>query len=1220
MAEPCIYTFKGKEYSYDEFTSMLHDGLLDDFVKSGNISKDLAMPENIAAQKPMAGEKPVEKEKATEPSGKFVGLSNEETATLRKALGLNERPSVETKADEKTLGVAMDRMAKDPNYTDNLVQDYLDAEKNGEQFFVDDAGLMALAAKRVSLETQVLQAESRMEEAQKSGDKEAEKAEQKNIDRANEKLQLIAEAAEATGTTTARALRIRQLLMSEDYSLSGVKQMFKKAKGVEATPAQQAEAKAKVKELEDVNKALKEKVDQIQKALDEAAKKAESKAPKAPKGTGKTYTEKAKVAADKFRTLKSKPFVFKDSNGNEIEVHTNGPTWNSAIEIGAKAIEESGKIADKITVGVKAAINHIKDQDWYKKLSEEDKARFESELKDHYTRGNEETIQKKITSLETKLKNLEEGIKKEPNKKLTKEEDERIVALKDRIENFKKEQAVQAKITKLSDELSNIQKGIKEPKTETEKKIEDKRIQGLKDKIKDAKKEQGTLERVSKLNQDLEDLQNGVKKEPTTSEKRAEDKRIAEVKQKIADAKSEIATQKKIAKLSEELSDAEKGIKKPKPLAEKKIEDERIQAIKDKIKDAKAEQATQERLANLQEQLEDIEAGVEKETAPREQKAEDARIAAKKEEIAQARKEQAIQKRVADIEQEIEDAKNGVAKTPSEKQVQDDRIVEAQQRLAETRQELRDQQKSTTEAAEKERKLTQFEGKTDNKFTIQEAKDIFDHMKENYIDQGVELHDAFNRTANDLGLSNDQILEAFKVDTKVKSLTNQAYLLQNRRMAAKADIKRWIDEANRPPWEKKAKQILRLPTNISVFGHGTVGMITHAAELLRDPKYWRTWFPAFARQFKYSFGGIGEAGRVKYELAMAKLKDHPRYSFWKRNGLAVDPAKKYDDYIPKDGFFGKAAAIGDRGFNVLKEVRLDLAESMWNELTPEQKAAPGMAKMIAETANNMTGTNQFAIKGAAGTIVNEGIFAPKLMASRFNRILKMPVTTLSTGLKSLGGYATPVERAEAKFFAKSAGRQIAFYMGTLAASAGIQQALGSKNKVNFTDPSKSDWLKPKIGNKSIDATGGMLSTVRFLGQVGQIIFTSKKDLPSYQKDRKKAMESLVSQFVRQKLSPTASTIYDFASGKDYEGNVMPWREDKPSEGKHKLTFLEYLLKHEVPIPVAEAVNDIAESMKEAGVSAPTTYMVIMGIMNGAFQGGTGIKIKEQHVEKHKSRQ
>lgn len=89
------------------------------------------------------------------------------------------------------------------------------------------------------------------------------------------------------------------------------------------------------------------------------------------------YTKKAKQVADKFReALKSKPIEFKDANGNIIKVKTQGITWNDLVEIGAKAIEATGKIAD----GVSAMIERLSEEDWYNNLNDQDKAAVKAQV------------------------------------------------------------------------------------------------------------------------------------------------------------------------------------------------------------------------------------------------------------------------------------------------------------------------------------------------------------------------------------------------------------------------------------------------------------------------------------------------------------------------------------------------------------------------------------------------------------------------------------------------------------------------------------------------------------------------------------------------------------------------------------------------------------------------------------------------------------------------
>jgi len=99
------------------------------------------------------------------------------------------------------------------------------------------------------------------------------------------------------------------------------------------------------------------------------------------KGTSKVFEEKAKKLADKFRDkLKTKPLTFKDNNGNNIPIQMYGLNFNEIIELGAKAIELSGKIAD----GIKKVSDHLREQDWYKNLTKENKDAVDRQVVDYF--------------------------------------------------------------------------------------------------------------------------------------------------------------------------------------------------------------------------------------------------------------------------------------------------------------------------------------------------------------------------------------------------------------------------------------------------------------------------------------------------------------------------------------------------------------------------------------------------------------------------------------------------------------------------------------------------------------------------------------------------------------------------------------------------------------------------------------------------------------------
>lgn len=147
----------------------------------------------------------------------------------------------------------------------------------------------------------------------------------------------------------------------------------------------------------------------------------------------KKYAEKAKSIADKFRKLKSKPFTFKDENGKDIEIQGSGVSWNDLVELGAKAIEKTGDIAD----GIKEIVDKVKNEGWYQKLSDNGKKKFQDDLTNDYISETKETPEaKNIARLEKQLDDLRQGKRTEikDKRELSKQEQD----LKDRIEDEKK--------------------------------------------------------------------------------------------------------------------------------------------------------------------------------------------------------------------------------------------------------------------------------------------------------------------------------------------------------------------------------------------------------------------------------------------------------------------------------------------------------------------------------------------------------------------------------------------------------------------------------------------------------------------------------------------------------------------------------------------------------------------------------------------------------------
>lgn len=493
----------------------------------------------------------------------------------------------------------------------------------------------------------------------------------------------------------------------------------------------------------------------------------------------------------------------------------------------------------------------------------------------------------------------------------------------------------------------------------------------------------------------------------------------------------------------------------------------------------------------------------------------------------------------------------------------------------------------------KEQNVNKFSEKKGNSFTPEEAKEIWQHAKKNYLNKGDGFEKMIQGTAIDLGLKPDQVRHALSQPKEVKRLTDEMYKAQYHTRMATQKATLWVKNANRSRLAKIVRAVPDVFFGIKTFGHGTVGALTHAGTSIFKPSRWKQYWPFFGRQFKYAFGKTAD-----YEKAMTDLKNDPDFLFWKRAGLAVDPKESYDEYQRVGRFMGRIASTGERGFNALKWFRLELAKSYYDKLSESSKADPNTAKEIAKLVNHASGTSEIKLPNAANVV----FFAPRLEASRWHRLITDPAKALVTFTK--WNKATEAEKVRALREAKNTGEIIATYMSALAANAGLLAATGASQSINFTDPTKSDWLKFKVGGKTLDFTGGMLSSLNFLAGMIETAITTKESI----KSRADKMAQSAWIYGTGKFSPFAGTVKDFATHKDFSGNVMPFSNDEPAKGKRKLTWLDYILEQQTPIPIAEGIKEARQSMIEKGMDTKQVDDILKGIAAAVIVGGTGVKI------------
>lgn len=517
-----------------------------------------------------------------------------------------------------------------------------------------------------------------------------------------------------------------------------------------------------------------------------------------------------------------------------------------------------------------------------------------------------------------------------------------------------------------------------------------------------------------------------------------------------------------------------------------------------------------------------------------------------------------------------------------------------------------------------------YAGKKGNKFTTDEAREIWDYTKKHYLDKKIELPDAIKNVATDLGMTAEQVIHAIGTPKGVREVTNEMFTTQYDRRKAINSAKFFIANADK---SKLGKALGKLPSiffNLKTWGHGTVGNITHAGANIFRPSTWAAYWPNVFKSFGLAYGST-----AKYEKAITILKSSPHFNEWLQAGLAADPNKTYDEYqlMGKPKKTTKAGQAiqwlnetGTRGFSGLNFMRYDMAEMLYNRASESAKADPELREHIAELVNHATGHSEVKVPKAIKVIT----FAPGLEVSRWQRMITDPAKAAKTFANWKN--SSPAEQAAAKIVAASAGEKIAMYGTLLAANAGLLSALGSKQSINTSDPSKSDWLRFKFAGKTLDVTGNVLSPYRLLsvllGQAYKANTAEAKDLKQKPADKE---GSTVLKQLRYKASPIAGTTTDILTGTDALGNTLPWSNVKPDKGKHKLSWKEFISQEALPIPVAAGLEAYWDSMSERGVPEEQASSIFNGLLLFGTEGLTGAKLQEDYSLKqqptvHKQRQ
>lgn len=512
--------------------------------------------------------------------------------------------------------------------------------------------------------------------------------------------------------------------------------------------------------------------------------------------------------------------------------------------------------------------------------------------------------------------------------------------------------------------------------------------------------------------------------------------------------------------------------------------------------------------------------------------------------------------------------------------------------------------------------------------TPKQARAIWNYVKKMYLDKGeTDFVTIRSKVANDLGMSNEQVTRALAANKTLHRMTNEMWLRAAQHRQIVNEARNWLLNQERTWFHRTARVIPRVFFIDKIFGHGTVGLITHAGNMVFNPNSWKVYFPEWIRMYKMvrpTKGGLAYHEQEMRRLVQDRTEkgDENFYTVARRAGLQNNPFKLTDDYqvMALTKFFRHM--IGNRGFDALKTLRQARFNQLWlgtpESIRNDPVAGPRMAKLWADSINHATGI----IRGSSPEWTNWMFFAPKLEASRWAyafgdtyKQLKIAGDVLSGRRKS-----TPEERFWAAHELRDKAAMFAMYASLLAMNQGILSAIGSEQKINGIpkslggagiNPRRGDFLSFKVAGYNVGVVGPMIGMIKLFYNLAQDIAAKRKPVEQLT-SRYEKMGGDLAKYARGKFSPFFQNIINPLVKADIYNRPLPWSQERPPaylrrKGIGKFTMNEYLATQFVPIPAEEVVREVFRN-QGMGKEDQDRWLRALGI--GVIMGGTGIRVTE----------
>lgn len=517
-----------------------------------------------------------------------------------------------------------------------------------------------------------------------------------------------------------------------------------------------------------------------------------------------------------------------------------------------------------------------------------------------------------------------------------------------------------------------------------------------------------------------------------------------------------------------------------------------------------------------------------------------------------------------------------------------------------------------------------------NPITQDERTAVWKWAKENGIDQGMDIeqvYDAVNQHFYAGQAKPGWIHDIFAgPKSELREVTMDMWRKQyNRRVIAqKAE-----DLVRRSAWGPVARGLYRiwsLPRSIAVFGHGIVFPVTHAGDLVFRPLSWGTFIRGTARTYLHAVSKARTAQMMHDYMHSDKL-----YDLALRSKLDVGPRSHATGLLSAG-----RNTWASRAWDLLTLMRFELWKKQMGRYMREgmtETERLELGQQLANWANHATGSAPLNIKLGGYTITGgEILFGPKLTGSKIARLTVDPAMTIHTFTKmALGQETTAGERAVAWTRLSGTAQFLIANAGFLAVNQGVLAAMGSKQHINFTDPTKGDFLQFKGGGLEANVPG-LHSEIKLLSNILATSFASKnperlatmlskwgyyglsKQEQSWAKTmgsdtKRQTFSKLIGSYLIGKSQPGIQLGLAAGMGEDWAGRPMPWSHERGTKNRPQVSWGEFAAQFG-PIPLSGPVKYVYDQLKKNGASASdslalTKALTIQGLSDPKTWGMIG---------------